>query len=144
MEPIQINPKSWHGRLAFHYNARVIPSDITDICTYTQYVLKGTVFAVLITILGGLFTGGFVDGILWAYFSYKSGMFLFLNGIGGMVWFFIMFGIVVIGGSSAWIYMEDYYHNVTQYKQPGFVTLAYRSLKDKYCAKVTFKGEKNG
>ena len=127
MKTFEFKLKSWHFWLANFGETRVYGT--TDICSYIRNVLKGLLlFIIFLLTIGGL--GGllcFVVGniIGWLFMDYQlHDASLFVGGL--------TLGFIVLIGSL--VAKEE-----IQSKEPGVVRLAYRSWKDKFCARIEFK-----
>lgn len=137
MMTFNLKHDSWHFWLANFGERRVYASHGTDICSYVRSVLIGTFWFLFVATIGvGLAVvalASFINGIGWLLFGYEleeyaRGFFIFFGSLIGMA--------VLLLGS---VFTKETIENKLQEAKPGFVRLAYRSWKDKFCAKVEFE-----
>jgi hypothetical protein len=132
MKTFQLKKDSWHYKLANfgvdHAAYRVYES--SDICSYIRYVMYGLfwflVVSTIVLALGGFALYSIGNLIGWLFLGY------ILES--GTIGFFIIIGAfsLFIGTTAAVMITKDR----MQHEEPGFVRLAYRSWKNKFCAKV--------
>ena len=134
MKTIKFKTDSWHYKFVSQWDPIVVHrTGGTDICSYVRALMLGlTVMALLFGILG-LFAG------------------VLLYAIGNWIGYFL-FGYALSEGTpfvtiiyacfGAFIWYNQWKENRVvneKEKEPGFIRLAYRSWKDKFCAKVEFE-----
>ena len=131
MKIFELKKNSWHYRLANFGSDRVCLH--SDICTYIRSVMIGAFWFAAVLAVGLFFAGCtlFAIGNLfsWLFLGYELAQVTISIGM-------IYFSVTLM---FAYLYGRE----VVQYKirdgEPGFVRLAYRSWKDKFCAKVEFE-----
>jgi hypothetical protein len=127
MKTIELKRKSWHYWLANFGEERVYSA--TDICSYIRYVIFGTSLF-LLSLAGGVSltiwvlvsVANIFSWLFWGHELNTASQIL----IGVVAGFGIMFGTM-----AGKVKMQD--------SEPGFVRLAYRSWKDKFCARIELK-----
>jgi uncharacterized membrane protein YidH (DUF202 family) len=137
-----LDKKSWHYRLANTYGDYQDWGDGTDMCTYTKHVLRGLFLVIATTTVAGAVTGvmfdTFVAWIAWMLFigEWVDPTLETFKG------FLIIFGLVaMIMGIAGYVKAKEHLRRKYPTSQGApFVVQAYRSWKDKYCVRVTFKG----
>ena len=133
MEPITLNANSWHYKLTSFFD---IPYD-RDICSYTRAVLKSLL---LVTIIGGLAmfaAAALTDQAVWLVFCIKYHMWIYPNQwaqVGSLM--AIVVGVFV-GVIFSLLMLLEYRDNNP--KPDGFIKVAYKSFKEKWCAPVVIK-----
>lgn len=138
MKSLKFNRKSWHYELAKH--GGYDDSYKSDICEYTKAILKGIFSLFILLSAFALITFVVIDMAFGIVFSIISGM--WLMGVAGMT------GIVILVLGSfvfSLFAISEYIGNWNagrRYKASGqpdsFVTHAYKSWKNRFCAKITF------
>lgn len=148
MKALEFKQKSWHFWLANFgrtriYRERYDDEDIqTDICSYTNAVFKGLIAFIIVACLALAGATWLVSSVLniVGYFVLGYGLyettkgFIFLVGILSVALAALLTGAGIGRGIER---LRDRVDNT----EPGFVRTAYRSWKDKYCLKITFKAE---
>ena len=127
MKTFELKKKSWHYWIANFGEERVYES--TDICSYIRYVIKGGLLFLLVASVG-IFLGGsllFSIGNLfgWLFLGYELEKVTFTT-----------FSVIILFGALIGFFLGK---EAIEQSEPGFVRLAYRSWKDKFCAKVELK-----
>ena len=132
MKAIELNKDSWHYKLASRANPYFYSRGEEDICSYTKYVFLGFLEIILISFVV-LLLGGFTVNFFYSCYTW-----LFLNQPFNE--FAVVFGCVVGGllNACAIAYFCNNAKEKMSHTEPGFVRLAYRSWKDKFCVKITF------
>lgn len=141
MKPFTIKDTSYSWRFASVYGPLDNPWDRdTDICTYTKAVLKGVfVWCILLVVASGL-SVAYGDALGWIAAMLAEGMFIhpaksatIALGVTTLV------GLVVLAALGADAYQQaKRKRRLSQEPEDlGFVKLAYRSFKEKYCVAVT-------
>lgn len=131
MREFKFSRKSWHYRLANFGGDRVWRDD--DICNYIRSVISGSIlfFGMSLMLLAFATLAAFsvYNAIEWVFFGEELLPYtiLFFGVIGGL-------GLI----AACAIYL-DWRRTHRVEKEPGFVGLAYRSWKNKFCAKVSFE-----
>jgi hypothetical protein len=147
MKALEFKQKSWHFWLANFGHTRIYrqrwEDDInTDICSYTSAVFYGLItflFFAIFALAGATWVVSSVLNI-FSYFVFDYGLyettkgFIFLVGILGLAFAALFAGVGISQGIGR---LRDRVANA----EPGFVGTAYRSWKDKFCLKITFKAE---
>lgn len=131
MKTFELKKKSWHYWLANFGGERVYTH--TDICAYIRYVMYGTFFLMLVAAFLATLSGAtlFAIGNLfsWLFLGYQ------LHDITQVI-----FGILVGFSLMIAVMAAKAHYNVNvRDSEPGFVRLAYRSWKDKFCARIELK-----
>ena len=131
MKTFELKKKSWHYFLANFGSERVYSH--TDICAYIRYVIYGTFWFIIMGGAGAFFSGCVLFSIgnlfSWLFLGYELEK--MTVGVFTMFSAFFMMGLFLVGKDTIQHKMRD--------GEPGFVRLAYRSWKDKFCAKVELK-----
>jgi hypothetical protein len=129
MKTFELKQKSWHYWLANFGDQRIHTT--TNICEYVRCMLIGAMllsFSVLaVSLFGGatLFTIGNIFS--WLFFGYEfHNLSAIMTGTFSSIALMFLF---IVGKAKL---------NETE-NEPGFVRLAYRSWKDKYCARIELK-----
>lgn len=140
MKELNFKTGTWHYWLANFPERRIYASVGSDICAYTRAVLSGLLFVTLMTLTIGYLLSLFAYMILysignvigWLFFGYI----LESTSVGVLS---IVFGFVLFVFALAY-YMDkrDEIFERLEKSEPGFIRTAYRSWKDKYCARVKF------
>lgn len=131
MKEFKFSRKSWHYRLANFGSDRVWRDD--DICNYIRSVIAGAILFVgmliMLFLLGTLAIFSVYNAIEWLFFGGEllPPTILFFGVVGGL-------GLI-----AACAIFLDWRRTHHVEKEPGFVGLAYRSWKNKFCAKVSFE-----
>lgn len=131
MKTFELKKESWHYWVANFGETRVYEE--TDICSYIRYMIRGGLLLALCVIVGGgagaatLFAIG--NLFSWLFLGYDLHETTKIVGIAFII--LVMIPATVILGVTAKEKMEE--------GEPGFIRLAYRSWKDKFCAKVELK-----
>lgn len=114
-----------------------------DICTYTKYVLGG-LLVVLILLAGfAVVSAAVIHMIMGFAFSIYFGTFLMTEiGVVGLLTSGVLALLFVV------VYAKNRYDNYKWNKtykksEPGFISIAYRSWKDKFCTRITFVGNED-
>jgi len=137
MKTLKFSPDSWHYKMIYKYTpAR--DRDLVDICSYTRYFLFSLLTIGLI-LLGVTLASFVVSQILVGIgFSLWYGMFIFSE-----VAQLAMGVIAVLGLAIGFVALMSWFSEKRQeYKEAhrndpdGFVKEAYKSWKEKYCARV--------
>lgn len=134
MTPFVIDKKSWHYRLVAKYNSSHLWHCV-DLCTYARVVLVTLLaMSLFATMTIGFIGLVFGDTIAWIVACLVTGEFLPLGvGVGTLV-----VGIGVLVALAVWFAISEWYDD-RRYNNPSAIMLAYRSWKDKYCAKIVFE-----
>jgi uncharacterized membrane protein len=147
MKALEFKQKSWHFWLANFGRTRIYrqrwEDDInTDICSYTSAVFKGLITFVIVACLALAGVTLVVSSVLniVGYFVFDYGLY---ETTKGFIFFMailtlalaVLFAVVGIGRGIE--NLRDRVDNT----EPGFVRTAYRSWKDRFCLKITFKAE---
>jgi len=147
MKTITLNSKHWFHRWVLK-DSRF--SEI-DICSYTRLVLSRLLLLLLMTIIYGFPTILFLvligvwgrDTISLVFnttLSFPYNLEFIIYFISGLVSFLLM--LITLGSPfiiSVYFYTLCKNMEKTGDREPNFVSLAYRSWKDKYCVKIKFK-----
>jgi uncharacterized membrane protein len=131
MKTLTFKENSWHHRLAkmggFDWSCG-------DICSYTRKVMMGALGAILVSALALILLYLAVHMVMGIGFSLWYGMFLFTDaGFAGLV------VVSIVSLVTGIFFLSDRlqkYNLENQYNDPGFVKTAYRSWKEKYCARI--------
>ena len=137
MKSLQFSADSWHYKMIYKYTpAR--DRDLVDICSYTRYFLFSLLTIGLI--LAGVTLASFIltQILVGIGFSLWHGMLIFSE-----VAKVSMGVITVLGGAigivafMAWVGDKHREYKEAHRGEPdGFVKEAYKSWKEKYCARV--------
>lgn len=142
MKPFVFSKNSWHYWLASEFGSlRVWEYD--DICTYTRAVLRGMFWgSVVFAILLGLAYWLLIT-IVWWVVVLQYGFLEVPSAITMTVMIFIATVSVAVNYSVKWL-KRTIHNNKSgriETKDPGFITKAYRSWKDKTCVSISFTEE---
>ena len=131
MKTFELKRKSWHYWLANFAEERVWLH--ADICSYIRSVLVGTfwfsVMAFTASVVAGFVLYAFGNLFSWLFLGYQ------LSDVTTIV-FSTIFGLLLV---FVFLISGEKIHYKLRDSEPGFARLAYRSWKDKFCAKVEFK-----
>lgn len=152
MTPITFNQNSWHVWLVDHFSP-TYATCCRDICSY----IKWFVFSVVVFLVIAAFCCGYLYGAIYNL----EVLFGHVQWVGdeavkkgatvpfGQIWasiFDVVTGVVLVVGSIIWaawlgskIRLKNANFPPKPPKPPGFLKIAYRSLKDKVCFTVEFK-----
>jgi len=140
MEATKINRSSWHCKIA-NFGGHQNWND-TDICQYTRDFLLGVILvsgigmgciALYATVCA--FTGAMLYDI-FALIVYGAS-FSEIGVFGLIVWFIVTFSITVWAVSAGKIRLwPKRKYKYEEPKEPGFLKLAYRAHKEKYCFRI--------
>lgn len=137
MKSIKLNRKSWHFALASY---GTYPYDVEyyahDICSYTHKVLNGFMKALFFIALG-VFLGYcmLVEPFIW--FSYNFA-FWYANQNLPLIVGIVFWALLVLIG----VFGMHFHYKEKRNKPkppPSFLSLWYRSFKEKICFKVDFE-----
>jgi len=140
MKTIEINQMSWHYKLA---NFAVTNYDLeyrcNDVCDYTRKVLFGA-FVFLIACVCGImasvmFVWMFADTLAWIVASIVQGGFIYPNP--PTIALLVVLALFTVIGALYSI--PKGFAAINRTVDIPFVKTAYRSWKDKWCAKIEFK-----
>lgn len=131
MKTFELKKKSWHYWLANFGDLRVGTN--TDICSYIRCVIWGA-FWLLVAAGAGAFLSGCV---LFAIGNLFSWLFLGYELSNMTVGVFTVLSALFLTG-LAFVSREAIAEKMSK-SEPGFVRLAYRSWKDKFCARIILK-----
>lgn len=139
MKSFVLDCNSWHFRLANFGNRRIWSDEETDICEYTRAVMSGT-FLLFGAALGTML------GILWVGASFYNIYTFFAEDAKIEAWTLIllMFSGGILLASGIILFREWWKSRPVKdgpEKEPGFIKLAYRKVKDKTCARIEFKND---
>lgn len=143
MKSYQLSKDSWHYRLASTFDRTIARSNTTDICSYMQAVVYGSVISILISAVLLFFSFVVIHALLGLGFSLAYGVWLVDDaGVAGLFLLAVFLVIAIIYASSR---AAEHYRMIGQYepREPGFVTLAYRRFRDRVCVKITFEKDDN-
>ena len=143
MTPIEFNRKSWHYKVARWGQLRTNYADETDLCTYTRAFLWGLfLMAFVFAILGGLVISELAFFWQVGYWA-LHGTALAFHGFGGLgaliniavslIALAVML-IAAVAYTVEWFQMRRIRKNSSV--QPGFISLAYRGWKNKFCVPI--------
>lgn len=144
MKTFNLNKKSWHFWLAQKYGGLwYCTGDKLDICRYSRKVLKGLL--AFLFLLAGLSAFGF----LYLFSGYEFFACVFDDACVkipeiSLVFISVNIGISAIlalgfGAMGIDKYRDYRAIHPTEKKEPGFLTLLYRKIKDKTCFMVDIK-----
>jgi len=155
MDTFKISKTSWHYRLATTYTP--IRGVAPDLCSYTRQVVIGLIIAFLLTVAGVLLGIMALDPILYFYVMWTIGYpgEMHAPGICGTIVYGIGGGYCMsywLGGKIVDLMAHSRAMNRNKRllaignplspteslppKQPGFISQAYNSIKNKFCIKV--------
>lgn len=136
MMTVKLKQNSWHFWLA-NFGEKRESAYGSDICSYMRSVMIGTFWFLFVATIGlavaSWVLASFGNLIGWLLFDYQLEKYA--------VGFFIFFGTAfsAIAAFLVIVFGKETIENKLQQAKPGFVRLAYRSWKDKFCAKVEFE-----
>lgn len=150
MKTFTFNRKSYHYELAdrggfsehCYYREE---AEGPDLCEYIRCVGKGIVVSLLVLMLIVVVALPVVHILVGIGFSLYHGMIIFSPlAAGAMFAVALVAGAIAIMAAGKWLKntVSKAATNMAQ-KEDGFVGVAYQSWKDKFCARLTFVGEKN-
>lgn len=140
MKPFNVNTNSWHYKIA------TIPGDgvrykCQSVCDYVKSFSGGfilfTLFCAFILGLATLLGNLIVCVVRWLVWHIP------FNVAAASTAMFLCILIIVVGGAfgihrlSKW---KTKRRVINSRKEPGFISVAYKSLRDKVCIPVTFDG----
>lgn len=142
MKSFSVNRNSWHGRLAFFYGSHLTDYDgTTDLCSYTNSIIRGLGIVFLIILSVGSILSALVECLL-AFAMLGT---VFEASILALLILFALtcVGLAIILGISLvklvdWIRIRKQRRVLQLDKEPGIISLAYSSLKDKMCVQIKF------
>lgn len=147
MKTFTFNRKSYHYTLADRggfYESRW-EDEHDDLCKYLRCVFKGLLVTMLVMILASAAGLVVVDVLAAIGFSLYHGMWIF-GPIASVALFItgVLTGAILIVAGGHWLKnaITENSRKLVQ-KEDGFVGVAYRSWKDKFCARLSFTGDKN-
>jgi len=130
MKTFELKRESWHYWLANFGEPGGRVHTETDICSYIRYVMIGSFWFTVTGVIGLAFVswlshsiGNLIGWLLFDYVLEKSSFA-----------FFLFFGTIAL--LLTFIAGTVYVKEKVEESEPGFARLAYRSWKDKFCAKV--------
>lgn len=145
MKTFELKKKSWHFWLAKKCGGLDYweGHDVLDICTYSRKVLKGLFLFLFWSVLGAVVSIAYLIGG-YDFFACllnpvctetppTSVLFLVLSGCAGFIF--------ALAASCVGIdkYRDYKATHPSEKKDPGFLTLWYRKIKDKTCFMVDIK-----
>lgn len=141
MKSLTFNRNSWHFKLALFGDRRRTPDDL---CTYIRYVIYGFFEILAITIMSAIMIAGlsyaFWDAVFAIGFSLYYGIMLIYGGTWVTI---IIFSILCFIAFIVWMHSLGVFTSIKEsiptLKEDSFVRQAYKSHKEKYCAKIDFK-----
>lgn len=145
MKQLKINKKSWHYELAkIGCSPFTVEFQVSDFCSYTRKVVRGFFCALAIIALVSIVSYFMIAQPLMYAISGFDSLFLKDNDIiriGAVLWGLVTF-IVVAAVIGTWSEkrknlkaQQEHEHPST----PGFLTIWYRTIKEKTCFKVDFE-----
>lgn len=142
MNPIIVNKKSWHYRLATVYGP-LSDCDGVDSCRYIRAVIVGLFVMLVIGILSCLFLILPVDSLVWVIASIIGGGF-----VGQPHFFAVFLGVMIsaiaflIGWNIIWIrqkIIDRRYARSLMHVEPSTISKLYGSFKNKFCVPIEVK-----
>jgi hypothetical protein len=144
MDSLNVSRKSWHYRLAHTYYWN-FSTEMLDICSYTRRVFFGLLMALSITVaLSALLLMFAVCPALYIIACAITGNWFEIPAEIGVPYIILIIPAIMIGGA---IGITKFVRYVKEYQSedppegPGFLRLAYRSFKDKFCIKINIVGD---
>lgn len=151
MKSFTLNVESWHYKLASNWGYDPDIRD-RDICAYTRRVVLGIVVTGILIAMAGLFTFGvsilLVHMVLSPWFYFTAGLaFDELSILGYVITLAILATVAIVQGVEKY---KEYRWNKRNERrklensedyvppEPGFLKIAYRAWKDKFCARLDF------
>lgn len=149
MTPYVISKKSWHYWLVTKFTRYIDTHGFTDspyeICSYWRAVTFGMLILSIFSALAGFLVACEVELVLHIVRALQGSTLTLEKDPMACVGLSILIVAALIGLSIGiailleWRrdrkYANEYYY---RQRQPGFIKLAYRSWKDKYCTKIVF------
>lgn len=129
MEAIKINRNSWHFKIVKMTND--FPEDI---CEYRRSFLSSCFLLAFVGCLSGVGLWVMSNMVIGFIFALLYGAWI-LNDVAIIGSIAILSFGVIFGAPVLWTYIKRLRVDKGK-KQPGPVTLAYRSWKEKHCVKV--------
>lgn len=125
MKAINVNENSWH-----HYLANYGDScrDMHDICSYARAVMSGTMLLTLSCALAIGAIVGLADFVAWMIAMIVTWSFIHIGG-------FASIGLGLILGLVLG-FCGNKFINRKKSEKVGFISIAYSSWKNKWCAPV--------
>lgn len=147
MKPITLNRDSWHCWLATNFGAyNSYIQSRHNFCSYLPNVIFGGLSFLFLTVVGVVITIFEGFGLAYVASSIINGPFVIPDNeayiLVGTVVFVVTVLIGVVAGVCYLINIYDEWHETPSYeaeKEPGFYTLAYRSIKDKVCLSIKWE-----
>jgi membrane-bound ClpP family serine protease len=123
----------------YHYDKH----DNYDICTYTRYVLVG-LLVVLILLFGfAVISAAVIHIVMGIAFSIYFDAFLMTEvGVIGLLTSMVLV-VCFAFGYAKHLYDEYKWKRTYRKSEPGFISVVYKSWKDRFCTRVTFVDDEN-
>lgn len=140
MKTFQLKKDSWHHRLAATYGPMNTWTDSTNICSYAMSVFGGATWIVMLLAMRGLLIGIPVgDFIGWILAMSKIGVWIvpeepawIIYVALGSISVLILVGILIYSVYA----IKTKYFPAKENDEPGFISQAYTSFKQKSCHKI--------
>lgn len=154
MKEFTLNAESWHFRLANYGHRRINDYHVkygTDFCTYMRAVVRGAVKALLVYTFSAVLVSWVVYGlydVAQLLMNPEHEIFPTTVLIGAILFStFVLLCGGLIGEGFKYLrrelmvgyYSRDKSGSWWKENQPGFITLAYRRLKNKTCFRIKFE-----
>ena len=144
METLKFRKNSWHYKLAQLVKYSPGHNDDGEICSYSRHVLGGILACLLVALLfawGAFLVSHMVLGVV---FSLTMGVFFFSEtGAFGLLIFSLLGVAYGFTRLKDWFQMRAVRRGLnratTEPAADGFARHAYKSWKNRFCVKVTFK-----
>lgn len=145
MKPFNLKKNSWHFWLAKKCGGLDYweGHDVLDICTYSRKVLKGLFVFLFLSLFAFMFGIAYLVGGYDLFVCLlnpvcseappTSMLFLVINGIIAFIF------TLACGAVGVEKYREYRYTHPVDNKDPSFLTLWYRKLKDKTCVLINLE-----
>lgn len=141
MQPLEVKRDSWHYWLAKKGDlAKATDYGFadTDICQYTRCALKGALLVLLVTAVAAWFTAALGNVLAAAVVMIQHHMWIPPDPWAGVPIAFALMAGTIVGCVVGFVWLNEKRRDRPE-TPPGFVKLAYRSFKGKYCLKIKFK-----
>ena len=148
MKTFEIDGNSWHYRLAFNFGGfDPYTSAGHNMCAYIRSVLLGIALLSVTTFLAGYLTISFLFYLGAGWIWITTGYFVMIPWmLGGAAMAIIITILLAFAAFSVASYFMRLAFAKLKSKtiqpvvqEPGFITLAWRSFKDKTCSKIVIK-----
>ena len=132
---IQLNFKvnSWHHQISKFGGLNYMPN--TDMCEYVKRFTFGILLMLLLIVIGSLTGALVIETVLGLAFSLFFGVWI-MSAAGEILLITLAACVICVSTAGSYAFTRRSVDKVKN--KDNFVANAYRGLKDKYCAKISF------